>query len=244
MTLQEKRKFIEDNKAKLTEEEVNFFKFNFACVYTRNSISIEHGKKELPIGDIMDIVRGRPVSCNEDLKRSVYNHYCAYLDVVEAAEKGEAFTEDLLKNTHTTLTKGVNDLPGGLYRNVDISIKGSNHTPPSYIKVYDRMHKYFDAINNSNEDPVKLACYAHLQLAKIHPFLDGNGRLSRLMMNFILVKNGLLPISISVKKRLQYFTLLEEFKVNKNPQPFEEFIYGLLDAEYDRLMALINVKEQ
>ena len=125
MTLQEKRKFIEDNKAKLTEEEINFFKFNFACVYTRNSISIEHGKKELPIGDIMDIVRGRPVNCNEDLKRSVYNHYCAYLDIVEAAKNNEPFSEDLLKNTHTTLTKGVNDLPGGLYRNVDISIKGS-----------------------------------------------------------------------------------------------------------------------
>ena len=105
------------------------------------------------------------------------------------------------------------------------------------------MRKYFDQINGSEEDPIKLACYAHLQLAKIHPFLDGNGRLSRLMMNFILMKNGLLPISIPVKRRLEYFTLLEEFKVNKNPQPFEEFIYNLLDSEYDRLMALINVKE-
>ena len=243
MTLEEKRKFIKENASKLTEEELHFFDFNFACVYTRNSISIEHGKKELPIRDIMEIVRGMPVGCNEDLKRSVYNHYSAFLDIKAAAENNEEFTEDLLKNTHETLTKGVNDIPGGLYRNVDISIKGSEHTPPSHVKVYDRMRKYFDAINNSNEDPIKLAAYAHLQLAKIHPFLDGNGRLSRLMMNFILVKNGYLPISIPVKKRLEYFALLEEFKVNKNPQPFEDFVYNLLDAEYDRLVALITVKE-
>ena len=114
MTLQEKRKFIEENRHKLTNEEVEFFNFNFACVYTRNSISIEHGKKELPLGDIMEIVRGHHVNCNEDLKRSVYNHYCAFFDVKEAALAGQELSEDLLKNVHTTLTKGVNDLPGGL----------------------------------------------------------------------------------------------------------------------------------
>lgn len=242
MNLQEKRKYVEENLDKLSKEELDFFHFNFACVYTRNSISIEHGKKELPIREIMEIVRGMPVSCNEDLKRSVYNHYCAYLDVCEATQKNLSFTEDLLKNTHVTLTKGVNDIPGGLYRNVDISIKGSSHTPPSYLKVYDRMTKYFDTINSSTDNPIKVACYAHLQLAKIHPFLDGNGRLSRLMMNFILMKNGYLPISISVKRRLEYFALLEEFKVNKNPVPFENFIMELENLEYDRLISLIDIK--
>ncbi len=242
MTLEEKKKYVEENLHKLTKEELNFFNFNFACVYTRNSISIEHGRKELPLRDIMSIVKGIPVSCNEDLKRNVYNHYCAYLDLKAIASNKEELTEELLKNTHVTLTKGVNNIPGGLYRNVDISIKGSAHTPCSHIKVYDRMAKYFDAIKNSKEDPLKLAAYAHLQLAKIHPFLDGNGRLSRLVMNFILMKNGYLPISISVKRRDEYFALLEEFKVNKNPKPFEDFVLELENLEYDRLMALINVK--
>lgn len=241
MNLQEKITFIKENKDRLSKEELDFFNFNFACVYTRNSISIEHGKKELPIRDIMSIVKGMPTNCNEDLKRSVYNHYCAFLDVVDEATKKAEFNEDLLKNMHTTLTKGVNDIPGGLYRNVDIRINGSNHTPPSYLKVYKRMNDYFYDVRNI-EDPIKAACYAHLQLAKIHPFLDGNGRLCRLMMNFILIKNGYLPISISVKRRLEYFALLEEYKVNKNPQPFENFINELLSLEYDRLISLITVK--
>lgn len=242
MTLEEKKRYVEENLHKLTKEELDFFKFNFACVYTRNSISIEHGKKELPLRDIMSIVKGIPVDCNEDLKRNVYNHYCTYLDVVEAANQNQAFTEEFLKNVHTTLTKGINNIPGGLYRNVDISIKGSAHTPCSYLKVYDRMAKYFDAINTSKDSPINTAAYAHLQLAKIHPFLDGNGRLSRLIMNFVLMKNGFLPISISVKRRNEYFALLEEFKVNKNSKPFEDFVLELENLEYDRLMALINVK--
>lgn len=242
MTLEEKKRYVEENLHKLTKEELDFFKFNFACVYTRNSISIEHGKKELPLRDIMSIVKGIPVACNEDLKRNVYNHYCAYLDMVDAAKRHEELTEELLKNLHVTLTKGINNIPGGLYRNVDISIKGSAHTPCSYLKVYDRMGKYFNDLKNSTADPLKQAAYAHLQLAKIHPFIDGNGRLSRLIMNFILIKNGYLPISISVKRRDEYFALLEEFKVNKNSKPFEDFVLELENLEYDRLMALINVK--
>ena len=108
--------------------------------------------------------------------------------------------------------------------NVDISIKGSGHTPPSYLKVYDRMKKYFDTIYDSANDLYYNIAFSHLQLAKIHPFLDGNGRLARIVLYYQLKKNGLKPIIISVDNKEAYFNLLEEFKVNKNIEPFIDFI--------------------
>ena len=78
------------------------------------------------------------------------------------------------------------------------------------------MAKFFYDINHFEGTPLELAAYTHLQIAKVHPFLDGNGRLARLMLNFQLVKAGYLPISLPSKYREQYFNCLEEFKVNKN----------------------------
>ena len=201
MNFEEKKKYVDENLKYVPAEELALWENNFACVYARNSSCMEG--YNITLEEVVSITKGFSVKCDGTLGRSVHNHYLAFNMVKDYAEENKVLTEDFFKDVHERVVSGI--IQGGLYRNVDISIKGSHHTPCSYIKVYDRMHKYFDAINNSNEDPVKLACYAHLQLAKIHPFLDGNGRLSRLMMNFILIKNGLLPISISVKKRLQYF---------------------------------------
>jgi Fic family protein len=131
-------------------------------------------------------------------------------------------TEDALKDLHQILMNDVNR--GGLYRNVDISIKGSNHTPPSHIKVYDRMKKYFDTINQDGVELYEQIAFSHLQLAKIHPFLDGNGRCARLVLNYNLLKNGLKPIIIEANKKDEYFNYLEEFKVNKDILPFINFL--------------------
>ena len=63
--------------------------------------------------------------------------------VINLVKNNEELTENKLKDLHEVLMNDILEV-SGLYRNVDISIKGSNHTPPSHIKVYDRMNKYFD----------------------------------------------------------------------------------------------------
>ena len=86
------------------------------------------------------------------------------------------------------------------------------------------MKKYFDTIYDSNNDLYYNIAFSHLQLAKIHPFLDGNGRVARIVLNYQLKKNGLKPVIISVENKDEYFNLLEEFKVNKNIEPFIDFL--------------------
>ena len=127
-----------------------------------------------------------------------------------------------------------------IYRNVNITINGSMHTPCDYVKLYDRMKKYINDVNYNEKEDFEAIAYAHLQLAKLHPFLDANGRLARLILNFFLIKYGYAPVSIPAKRRLEYFDMLEEFKVNKNPVPFENFVKELVEKEYDRMIEMIQ----
>lgn len=240
MNIQEKKKYVSENIGVIPMEERQSFAFNFACVLTKNSVGMESGKMA-SLEEVVSIVRGYNVRADENLKRSVYNFYTAYEIMLNDLEQNQTkeLTEDFLKDLHAQIVSGLVD-GGGLYRNVNIKINGSMHTPCDYIKVYDRMKKYFYDVNSGEKKDIELVAYAHLQLAKIHPFLDGNGRLARLILNFFLIQNGYLPISIPAKRRLEYFDLLEEFKVNKTQVPFENFLNDLLNREYDRMIEVID----
>lgn len=172
--------------------------------------------------DVQSILDGAIDGLNPRVVSLVNNYLDGFLFAIALTTKQEPFNENDLKDIHEKIVN--NFAKGGLYRNVDISIRGSNHTPPSFIKVYDRMKKYFDEINNENNDVYYNIAFSHLQLMKIHPFLDGNGRLARIVLNYMLLKNGLKPIIINYSNKERYFELLEEFKVNKNIDPFINFI--------------------
>lgn len=241
MTLTEKKEYLEKHLSSVPQNEIELFKKNFAHVYTRNSACMEG--YEISLEDVISIVKGYNVKIEGTLARSIFNHYKAF-QIVEARDPQEVLTEDFVKDLHECLLAGI--IPGGLYRNVDLTIKGSNHIPCSYGKVYDRMGKYFYDVNHyqaTNSNLEKVA-YAHLQIAKIHPFLDGNGRLARLIMNQQLIALGYLPISIPIKRRKEYFDTLEEFKVNKTMEPFMFLLIDLLNKEYDRWIELIEAQKK
>lgn len=237
MNLLEKKQYVNENLKYVPAEELELFNYNFACVYTKNSTCIE-GTKLVTVEEVVSITKGFPVRIDETLKRSIYNHYKAYNFMLEYIHAGNEFSEDFVKDLHEILLDGI--INGGLYRNTNLCIKGSKHTPCDHIKVYDRMKKYFYDLANFTGNTIQKASYAHLQLAKIHPFLDGNGRLARLVMNFMLVKDGYFPVSIPAKEKQGYFDLLEEFKVNKTQVPFDEYLEKLLNREYDRFIEVIQ----
>lgn len=236
MNLMEKKKYVDENIKYVPSEELAMWDNNFACVFARNSSCMEG--YQITLEEVVSITKGFSVKCDGTLGRSVHNHYLAYNMVKDYAKDNKVLTEDFFKDVHERVVSGI--IQGGLYRNVDISIKGSNHTPCSYIKVYDRMSKFFYDINNYQGSDIERAAYAHLQIAKVHPFLDGNGRMARLMMNYVLISSGYLPLSIPLKYRDQYFNALEEFKVNKTVEPFMELMLLRLEREYDKMIDIIN----
>lgn len=193
---------------------------DFLVDFIFNSISLDTAI--VTPEDVEAIIDGNVEGLNPRVVSLVNNYLESFLYAITLASKKEPFNENDLKDLHEKVVNGFAN--GGLYRNVDISIRGSNHTPPSFIKVYDRMKKYFDTINDDNNDLYYNIAFSHLQLMKIHPFLDGNGRLARIVLNYMLLKNGLKPVIINYSDREKYFDLLEEFKVNKNIDPFITFL--------------------
>ena len=195
----------------------------FLVDFISNSISLDTCDISKEV--VTKILDNEPVECSESVKNLVKDYLDGFLFVIKLASNNEEFTENTLKDLHQIVVKDKGH--GGLYRNVDISIKGSNHTPPSYIKVYDRMKKYFITINDENNDLWYNIAFSHAQLMKVHPFLDGNGRCARIVLNYQLIKNGLKPVVIRFEDKEQYFNLLEEFKVNKNIEPLIQYIKSL-----------------
>ncbi len=236
MNFIEKKKYVDEFLNCVPAEELALWENNFACVYARNSSCMEG--YNITLEEVVSITKGYSVKCDGTLARSIHNHYLAYNMMKEYAKDHQEITDDFFKDLHERVMSGI--IQGGLYRNVDISIKGSHHTPCSYIKVYDRMNKFFFDINNYPGTDIERAAYAHLQIAKVHPFLDGNGRMARLMMNYVLISSGYLPLSIPLKYREQYFNSLEEFKVNKTVEPFMNLMMERLEREYDKMIDVIN----
>ena len=178
--------------------------------------------------DVENVLKSKVVGINPEKVLNITNQKNAFLKIVSMVKENRDMDENTLKDIHQILANGNPNVVGGLYRNVNISVKGSNHTPCSHEKVYDRMYKYFVFMNEGPKgDLIEYISYLHLQLAKIHPFLDFNGRLARLVLNYELMKYGFAPVVITSDYRDQYLKALETFKVDKEIKPFMDFLVDL-----------------
>lgn len=213
------------------DELVNELEKDFLNRYTYDAVSLE-GRNKVTYEKVTRILGLKDkTGYSEREIKEVLNHAEAYRYVLKLTKKQNRLTEEDIKDIHQMLEEGI--VLGGVYRNVNIQIPGAIHQPPNNVKVYDRMKRLFDDIKEKEYDYLDEGLLIHATLAKIHPFLDANGRLSRLVLNFYLIKAGYLPISIKLDKRDEYFKTLEEFKVNKDINPLKTFILNLLNERYD-----------
>jgi len=139
------------------------------------------------------------------------NHKHA-IDFVEAlAAKAEPITEHNIRQIHALILRTIDDENAGCYRSVQVRITGTTCVPPKAIPVPSLMRELVGWLH-SNEaarlHPVERAALAHLRLAHIHPFVDGNGRTARLLMNLILMREGCPPAVIRMERRPQYYEAL------------------------------------
>jgi len=117
------------------------------------------------------------------------------------------------------------DLAG--YRNSQVYIKGANHVPPNYAAVRDAMPAFFDLVKEESEPGVR-AVLGHFIFVYIHPYMDGNGRIGRFLMNVMLASGGYPWTVIPVEKRDDYLAALEKASVNQEIDDFTKFIGDLV----------------
>jgi len=118
------------------------------------------------------------------------------------------------------------DLAG--YRNAPVYIRRSMHVPPSCEAVRDAMPAFFDLLREETEAPVRIVL-GHFIFVYIHPYMDGNGRMGRFLMNVMLASGGYPWTVVPLEQRDNYMASLEEASVNQNIVPFTDFLAGLVD---------------
>ncbi len=139
------------------------------------------------------------------------NHKNAILLLEDIVTKNEPLTEWTIKSLHRLILKGIDDDNAGRYRTVNVRISGAEHLPPDQVRVPELMEKFISWYQSEAMDlhPVERAARVHSDFVKIHPFVDGNGRTSRLLMNLELLKAGYPPAVLPVDVRLAYYTFLD-----------------------------------
>jgi Fic family protein len=168
------------------------------------------------------------VSETDVSKLEAKNLYLATLMIIEQAKLTKPADISLLRNLHGVLLKDINNANNGLFRRGSVYIKGAQAKFPAPELVESLISQMFDEYKGLIEDdthPIARAAFLHNRFVGIHPFIDGNGRTARLLMNFELIRCGYNPIVISAdKERDVYYKIVDEVNVTQEYQQLVEFL--------------------
>lgn len=237
--LKKKEQYL-SGKASIPEITLKSYEQAFEIEYTHNSTAIEGNTLTLMETKVL-LEDG--IAIGGKHLREIYesvNHQKAYRYVKECIDKGMPLDEKIVKDIHAMLMENI--FTGGIYRNVDVYISGAQHTPPSPNEMYRQVKNFYIDLTwkNREQNDIEYAAWTHAEFVKIHPFPDGNGRTSRLIMNYQLMAAGFPAISIAKENRLAYFNALEAYAVEGDLAPFADMIAVLVEQQLDHYLGMIS----
>lgn len=168
----------------------------------------------------------------------VINHQHAIDFIKEIVKNKEPIQESILLAIHRLVLMGIDQKNAGMYRKVPVLISGSKHLPPAAYLIQEKMEEFFEYLKNQKEHPLLFAAEAHERLVTIHPFMDGNGRTARLLMNLILLQNHfpILILKANTDQRLLYYNSLEKAQITGVKEDFFDFICENMIVEMERII--------
>lgn len=230
--LNKKRPFTQGELERLAEE--------FGIEYTYDSNAIEGST--LTLEETALVIKEGITIAQKPLSHhlAAIGHKDAYVYIRELVKKNVELSESEILNIHSLVLM---DRPEdkGRYRTVPVRIMGSNVVlPQPYLikpKIEELLREYTSDTNNIIEKIAKF----HLDFERIHPFIDGNGRTGRLVLNFELMKAGYLPINIKNADKQRYY---ECFKIYDETQNYEEFVKLVCTYLIEEFERYIKIKEE
>lgn len=217
-----KEKKALDKKRPLTKGELETLNQEFLVDYTYNSNAIEGNTLTLRETDL--VLRGLTIN-KKPLKDHLeaIGHKEAFDFVLSIVKKKKNLTESIIKQIHYLVLA---DKPEdrGTYRKVPVRIMGAKHIPPEPYLIEPQMNQLLSSLNKSKEDILTKLAMFHIEFEAIHPFIDGNGRTGRLLLNFELMKAGYPPINIKFKNRLSYYDAFDQYHSHKNLEAMKRII--------------------
>ena len=167
------------------------------------------------------------------------NHEKAIEYIEDLVKEKNPVTEWNIKNIHQLVLKEIDDKNAGKYRSENVAIMGATHTPPDHLIVPELMEKLILNYQKWNKyHPIIKAALIHGELVKIHPFIDGNGRTSRLVMNLSLMNSGYLPVIIKKENRLEYYNALDKAHTTGD---YTDFVKLVTNLEIEMINKYLNL---
>ena len=171
------------------------------------------------------------------------NHTEAISYIKDIAKQDIEISERPIKEIHALILHGIDRGNAGRYRTVPVMISGSTHMPPQPYLIEKQMEDFilrFKQMEKEKVHPVLIAAYLHDELVRIHPFIDGNGRTSRLLMNLYLLRNGYVIITLkgSNDAKVSYYMALEKSHTEHLPEDFQKLV---VEAEIAALQKYLSI---
>lgn len=233
------RKKTELNSGRpLTEGEVERLTEEFVVEYTYNSNAIEGNTLTLRETDL--VLRGLTID-RKPLKdhMEAVGHKEAFDFVRELVKEQEPLSERVIKQIHYLVLADKKD-DRGVYRKVPVRIMGAKHEPVQPYLIQPGMEQLLEAYKNSTEHIIPRLARFHIEFEGIHPFIDGNGRTGRLLVNLELMKAGYPPIDIKFADRIAYYNAFDEYHVKHNLGAMEKLLAGYVNERLENYLAMLK----
>lgn len=210
-------------------------------VYNSNAIenstlTLEETEKILLQIDLDRYITEREIFEAKNLARVVL-----YID--KKAKEQELNLEVIL-SLHKMLISNIRDDVAGRFRKDNEFVRVGNHIAPNPKEVVERLEKMLSEYHATNhENIIKRIAKLHLAFEHIHPFIDGNGRIGRVINNYLLIREGFVPINIKFIDRKKYYEAFREFDIKGATAIMEEIVGKALTNSYHKRLAYLEGKK-
>ena len=227
-----------DSRRPLTEGEVERLTEEFVIEYTYNSNAIEGNTLTLRETDM--VLRGLTID-QKPLKdhMEAVGHKEAFDFVRDLVKEQAVLSESIIKQIHY-LVLADKKQDRGVYRRVPVRIMGAQHAPVQSYLIQPKMEQLLEEYKNSTEHIIPRLARFHIEFEGIHPFIDGNGRTGRLLVNLELMKAGYPPIDIKFTDRIAYYNAFDEYHVKHNLGAMEKLFAGYVNERLDSYLTILE----
>lgn len=213
--------------------------------YTYNSNAIEGNT--LTINETKAVLENGVTIGGKSLREHLeaINHREAIFLLEELAVGKSPLTERDVKDLHALVLKSIDQANAGRWRRQNVLISGSEFTPPDFLHVQEHMDRFFQwcATAAQSLPAVERAARVHADFVSIHPFIDGNGRTARLLMNLELLKSGYPVAVLPVTERSVYYDNLTAIQARGDYVPFVRQVCGLVEKSFEPYWFVLGVNE-
>ncbi len=225
-----------DSMRPLTEGEIERLTEDFVVEYTYNSNAIEGNTLTLRETDM--VLRGLTID-KKPLKdhMEAVGHKEAFYFVRDLVKEQVSISESVIKQIHYLVLADKTD-DRGVYRRIPVKIMGAKHDPVQPYLIQPKMEQLIESYGNSTGHIITRLALFHIEFEGIHPFIDGNGRTGRLLVNLELMKAGYPPIDIKFKDRAAYYNAFDEYHGKHNLGAMEKLFAKYVNERLDSYLAM------